>query len=307
MSNLPTTTLGKTGLEVTRLGYGSMEIRGSRIWNGRDVTDDQVETILNAVLDSGINFIDTSNCYGKSEEYIGKFISHRRDEFTLATKTGCLVKRKNETTDETPHIFTKENMFRGLEESLKRLRTDCVDILQLHNPDIETCVREGVVDTLKEMRSQGKTRFISISTRFPELPTCLGWDVFDTFQIPYSALERTHEDAITASAKAGLGIIVRGGVARGEPGVGMASEDNWADFKKANLDELLEPGETRTAFMLRFTLSHRYIDTIIAGTLNPQHLAENVKVVQKGPLPDDVYEEAKRRLTAAGQNPQAMP
>ncbi len=66
-------TLGRTGLEVTALGYGAMEVRGSRIWGGRPVTEEQADTILNAVLDAGINFIDTANDYGRSEEFIGKY------------------------------------------------------------------------------------------------------------------------------------------------------------------------------------------------------------------------------------------
>src|SRR5512137_1285536 len=98
-ASLPTTTLGRTGLEVTRLGFGAMEIRGSRIWGGRPVTEDQARTILDAVLDAGINFIDTSNDYGRSEEFIGRFIAHRRAEFILATKCGCCVTRKDDRTD----------------------------------------------------------------------------------------------------------------------------------------------------------------------------------------------------------------
>jgi aryl-alcohol dehydrogenase-like predicted oxidoreductase len=74
-------TLGRTGFEATVLGYGAMEIRGPRIWNGREVADGQAERILNAVLDAGINLIDTANDYGRSEAYIGRFISNRRDEY----------------------------------------------------------------------------------------------------------------------------------------------------------------------------------------------------------------------------------
>ena len=82
-SGLPTATLGRAGLPVTRLAYGAMEVRGPRIWGGRPVTEEQARTILNAVLDAGINFIDTSNDYGRSEEFIGKYLSHRRSEFFL--------------------------------------------------------------------------------------------------------------------------------------------------------------------------------------------------------------------------------
>src|SRR5580704_13519718 len=89
MTELPKRELGRTGLEVTMLGYGAMELRGAP--RARDISESQAETILNAVLDSGINYIDTSIDYGLSEERIGRYIGHRRDEYYLASKCGCLV------------------------------------------------------------------------------------------------------------------------------------------------------------------------------------------------------------------------
>lgn len=303
MAQLATAILGKTGLEVTRLGFGAMEIRGPRIWGGRPVTDEQAETILNKVLDAGINFIDTANDYGRSEEFIGKYIRHRRQEYILATKCGCHVTYRDENTDDTPHVWTRENLFRGLHESLQRMHTDVIDIMQLHNPPVEETEKNGLVEVLKEMQQQGKVRFISISTTLPHLPTYLEWGVFSTFQIPYSALEREHEEWITRSAEAGIGTIIRGGVARGEIGVGQGREDRWARFAEAGLDELLAPGESRTAFMLRFTLAHPHMHTTIVGTLRPDHLEENLKAAEAGPLPADVYAEAKKRLEAIGIKP----
>src|SRR5688500_2032785 len=143
-SNLERRILGRTGLEVTALGYGAMEIRGTRIWSGRPVSDEQAESILNAVLDAGINFIDTSNDYGLSEQYIGRFISTRRREFYLATKCGCTVVRRDENTDDTPHLWTRDNLLRGIDESLARMRTNYVDLLQLHNPTVEQAESGGL-------------------------------------------------------------------------------------------------------------------------------------------------------------------
>jgi aryl-alcohol dehydrogenase-like predicted oxidoreductase len=283
-----------------------MEVRGSRIWGGRPVSEEQASAILNAVLDAGINFIDTSNDYGLSEEFIGKYLSGRRDDYYLATKCGCTVVRRDETTDDTPHVWTRENLFRGLNESLARMKTDYVDIMQLHNPSVEAAEEGDLVAALHDMRAQGKTRFIGISTTLPHLPTYLNWGVFDTFQIPYSALERDHEEWITRSRQSNIGTIIRGGVARGEPGEGLGNTDRWAKFEAAELDALRAEGESRTAFLLRFTLSHPYADTIIAGTLDPEHLAENVAAARRGPLSQDVYEEAKRRLDAAGIKPAAI-
>jgi aryl-alcohol dehydrogenase-like predicted oxidoreductase len=302
-SALPVSILGRTGLEVTRLSYGAMEVRGSRIWGGRPVTDDQAKTILNAVLDEGINFIDTANDYGRSEVYIGKYLAYRRKEYYLATKCGCTVVRRDETTDDTPHVWTRDNLFRGLNESLQRMKTDYVDIMQLHNPPVEETEKNHLVDVLKEMQQSGKVRFIGISTTLPHLPAYLDWGMFDTFQIPYSALERDHEEWISRAAEAGIGTIIRGGVARGETGVGLGNQDRWAKFEEAGLDDLREQGEARTAFLLRYTLSHPHVDTTIVGTLYPEHLRENIAAAQRGPLPQDTYEEAKRRLERAGVAP----
>ncbi|MBV9848106.1 MAG: aldo/keto reductase [Armatimonadetes bacterium] len=292
-------TLGRTGLEVTDLSYGAMEIRGPRIWGGRSLEDSQAEAILNAVLDSGVNFIDTANDYGRSEEFIGRYISRRRDEFYIATKCGCTVVRRDEHTDDTPHVWTRENLFRGLHESLERMKTDHVDVMQLHNPSVEQAEQGDLVAVLQEMKQQGKVRWIGCSSTHPHIETYIRWGVFDVFQIPYSALERQHEEAIAQAAQAGAGTIIRGGVARGEPGVGLGNDDRWAQFERAKLDELRAEGESRTAFLLRFTLSHPDMDTTIVGTLIPEHLRENVRIAEQGPLPADVYAEAKRRLDAA--------
>ena len=291
---------GRTGWGVTTLGYGAMEIRGPRIWNGRPVTDEQAETILNAVLDAGINFIDTSNDYGLSEQYIGRFVSSRRQEYFLATKCGCTVVRRDETTDDTPHVWTRDNLLRCIDESLARMRTNYVDLLQLHNPTVEQAQVGGLVAVLEEIRDSGRARRIGCSSTLPHLDTYIEWGVFDAFQIPYSALERQQEDAIQRAADSGAGVIVRGGVARGEPGVGLGSQDRWKSWNDARLDELLSPGETRTQWLLRFTLDHPGMHTNIVGTLNPEHLQENVQAWKMGPLPADTYAEAKRRLDSVG-------
>ena len=286
--SLPTAVLGRSGLEVTRLGYGAA--------HHRPMTDDEARAVHEAVLESGINFIDTSDDYGNSEELIGKYLSPRRSDLLLATKCGM-------RPSGVGHLWTRENILRTLEQSLQRLRTAYVDVIQLHNASVEECERGDLVDGLEEMRRQGKVRWIGASTTMPHLPTLLGWGVFDAFQIPYSALEREHEDWITKSAEAGVGIIVRGGVARGEPGEGTGREDRWERFERAGLDDLREEGESRSSLLLRYTLTHPHSDTIIVGTTNPAHVAENVRTILRGPLSPHTYEEIKHRMDWAGESP----
>ena len=287
-----------------------MEIRGPRIWGGRPVTDQQTERILNAVLDAGINFIDTAYDYGLSEEYIGRFLSHRRGEYYLATKCGCTVVNAGDH-DETPHVWTRQNLLHNIEASLRRMKTDYVDVWQLHNPSVEEVRAGDLVRVMEEVRATGKVRWIGVSSKLPDIIPFIEWGVFDTFQIPYSGLEHAHEKVITAAAKAGAGTIIRGGVARGEPaaslrrwiGARLGQGGRWAIWGKARLDELRGAGESRTAFLLRFTLSHPDLHTTIVGTMNPDHLAQNVRAAEAGPLPPDVYQEAKRRLDAVGEKP----
>jgi aryl-alcohol dehydrogenase-like predicted oxidoreductase len=299
-NEIPTRTLGRTGFDATVLGFGAMELRGTANHHrGRDLEEGRGQQMLNLVLDSGINYIDTSIDYGDAEDYIGEAISSRRDEYFLATKCGCWVGEPPPGTPANkrpPHVFTKENIVAGVEQSLRRMKTDHVDLIQFHqSPSMEVIRREDAIETLLDIQRQGKARFIGSSSTLPNIVDHIGLGVFDVFQIPYSALERDHESVITAASESGSGVVVRGGVAQGAPGEGLGKTDRWEQWNKANLDELLD-GMTRTEFVLRFTISHPGMTTTIVGTLNPDHLAQNIATVRQGPLPKDTYEEAKRRL-----------
>src|SRR5918992_2534892 len=119
--DIPRRDLGRTGLQVTMLGYGAMELRGAP--RGRDVTEAQAEIILNAALDTGINYLDTSIDYGLSEERIGRYIAHRRSEYYLASKCGCVVGAALAPRGQrNHHVYTRDNILAGVEQSLRRMR-----------------------------------------------------------------------------------------------------------------------------------------------------------------------------------------
>ncbi len=292
--------LGRTGLEVTRLGYGALEVQD--VGPGAPITEDQAGAVLNATLDAGINFIDTAPCYGRSEDMIGKYISNRRSEFYLATKSGCHPELKN--------VWTRENMFMTLHQSLRRLNTDYIDVVQLHNPKTFETEWGGLVDALLEMKEQGKVRWIGVSTNLPSLADYVEWGVFDVFQMNYSTLQREHEDWITSMAASGIGTMIRTRAAKGEPdiagslahaeGRSLSPEERWDRWAELKMDELVEEGESRTQFVQRYTLAHPDVHTIILGTKDLDHLAENVETFKKGPLPADVVEETNRRLDSVG-------
>jgi len=308
MPDLPKRTLGRTGLDVTVLGYGAMELRGAP--RGRDVSDEQADRILNAALDLGINFVDTSIDYGVAEERIGNYISHRRGEYFLATKAGCLSGPLLDNPPPAgpnmrfPHVFTPENIVRGLEQSLTRMKTDYVDLLQFHaSPSIAQLNEHGALDCVLDLQRQGKVRFIGMSGTIPNLKEQIELGVFDEFQIPYSAMEREHEELISAASDAGAGVVIRGGAAKGGPGKEEGAA--WDKWQAVDLTDLLDGG-SRQEFILRFTITHPGMATTIVGTINPDHLRDNVQAVLKGPLPNDVYVEAKRRLETGGLRPIAI-
>lgn len=304
VTNIERRQLGSSGYEVTALGFGAMELRGPP--RGRDLTETEVSRVLNGVLDAGINVIDTAIDYELSEERIGRHVSHRRSEFFLASKCGCLVgwerpaDYKGGMPGGGPHDFSRENIVAGVEQSLRRLDTDYLDLVQVHaSPDVETLEEHDVVGTLEELKESGKVRLIGMSGVLPAVTDHISLGVFDVFQIPYSALQREHERTISEAAATGAGVFVRGGVARGAPsGEERAASrspklvDRW---QQAQLDELLD-GMSPMEFTLRFTMSHPDVSSVLVGTANLEHLRANVDAVAKGPLAPDVYREAKERL-----------
>jgi aryl-alcohol dehydrogenase-like predicted oxidoreductase len=278
----------------------------------RRVNEREATRLLNAVLDSGINYVDTSPDYGPSEAYIGKAIAHRRDEFYLATKCGCNVDQSGRGQDPS-HVWSRAKLLENVENSLRLLQTDYIDVWQLHGTLPEWLAggkEDECIRTMQELKQQGKVRYVGISFRNgragdPLFPAGYGfscireymtWDVFDVMQIVYGGLTRKNEIAISKAAERGIGIVARGVVKR-------YSEDYDRILSQAGLDELRAKNESANGFLIRFAASHPGIGAMIVGTKSLDHLAENVQAASAGRLPDDIYSEAKRRLESGGVSP----
>ncbi len=290
--------LGKTGLSVTRLAYGGMELG--------PVSEATAVTLLNRVLDEGINYIDTSPEYANSEYFIGKAISHRRDEYILATKC-CDNMRGNGPM----YTFDQKTVLENVEESLRLLKTDYIDILQIHGvlPDFLEGGENGeVMETLRELKKSGKILHIGLTIRnsnptdyaypalhgYRNLQTFAAWRDVEVIQVVYGCMTRLSENVIQkAYDDYGTGIVARGLLKRYD-----ATYD--ARWEASGLQELLEEGETRNDFLIRYTLTHPAITAGVCGTRGTEHLVQNVRAALRGPLSADVYEEAKRRLNYVG-------
>lgn len=175
-------TLGRTGLSVNKNGFGALPIQR--------ISQDEAARLLQKALDGGINFFDTARAYSDSEEKIGRALSARREQFTLATKTMAAG---------------AEGFWGDLHTSLKKLNTDCIDIYQFHNPAF--CPKpgdgSGLYEAMEQARAQGKIRFIGITNhRLAVAREAAASGLYDTLQFPFNYLATAEEIALVEECKA---------------------------------------------------------------------------------------------------------
>lgn len=294
---METKTLGRTGLEVTRLGLGLAEI-SRREQAGKEVED--ATRVVNLALDSGINFLDTAACYATTEELIGSAVGHRRDEFTLASKCGHAV-------DTSAEPWTAEVIAESVDRSLRRLQTDRLDVLQLHSCDLDVLKRGEVIEAVVDARDRGKTRFIGYSGDNEAAIWAAESGIFDTLQTSFNLVDQRARKKLLGAARAShMGIIVKRPVGNGVWGR-SESPYRYADeyFRRAKIMEEMGPvpGSPSTPILLAtgFLFAHD-VDTAIAGTHNPAHLTGNIEMVENDlPISAEAVEELHRRFDAVGQ------
>lgn len=295
---MKTNVLGRTGLEITCLSFGAMELRLLDTANaGR---------ILNETLDQGINYVDTSPEYPMSEYFIGQSIAKRRNEYILATKCG-----DNMTGIGPLYMFDRKTLLSNLDESLRLMKTDHIDVWQLHavTPELLPGGKCGeAMEAMREAKKAGKVLHLGLTVRngqpqdyghpatfgYNSLPRFAAWEDIEVVQLVYGGLTRLSENVIQkAYDDYKTGIIARGIIKK--------YDDRYdARFEASKITELFEPGETRNEFLLRYALSHPAISSVVVGTKNVNHLVENIKTAAKGGLAENIYAEAKKRLDFAG-------
>lgn len=181
--------LGKTGLRVSRIGFGGIPIQR--------IDAEGTKEIIRYLHDAGVNYIDTARGYTVSEEYLGYALEGIRQDFVLATKSMAR---------------TKEAMQKDIETSLKNLRTDYIDLYQIHNPsaaDLETVAAPGgALEALQEAKAAGKIGHIGITLHPAELfKVALDLSWVETVMFPYNLVETQAEDLIRACAERNIGFI----------------------------------------------------------------------------------------------------
>ena len=189
---------GKTDLEVLVLGFG-----GAEIGYDNSQTQENVSQLLNAALDAGLNVIDTAAAYKTSEKLIGEAVGKRRKDFYLLTKCGAL-------DGFTRSDWSKKGILETIETSLRNLKTDYLDIAQLHSCDSEILRRGEVVEALQRAQEKGYTRYIGYSGDNEDAKYAIEMDVFDSLQTSVSIADQSPIDTnIQLAAEKGLGVIAK--------------------------------------------------------------------------------------------------
>jgi hypothetical protein len=248
--------------------------------------------LLNRALDLGINLIDSSAAYRWSEELIAKYVGHRRNEFVFATKCGSgrVLQPDGEWVQTLD--YSARAIMPQIERSLQRLKTDRIDIMQLHSPPHDDVAFGDGLDGLKRAQEQGKVRFISLSADGDAARKAIEIGEYDTLQISYNVLDHDPGEIVAAARAKDMGIIIKQPIANAV----FEKEDEWDSEMATRARTILATdvvGEvSRVEVALRWLLEDENVHTAIVGTSNLDHLVDNVEAVARGKL----GEEMKRKI-----------
>lgn len=292
--------IGRMDTDVTFLGFGALEI--GRNWGLGEDKERPVEEVagqvLNTVLDAGINLIDSASAYHRSEERIGKFVSHRRNEYVLATKCG---EHSNEPA--TYYDFSYDAITASIDRSLKLLNTEVIDLIQIHfGPDSEGVLNRGeTVRAMQDARAAGKVRYLGASIDGALAHRCILSGDFDVMQMGYNLLHQDNGENIRLCRERGIGVLIRSGLGNGLLTSRVkANLESLREQDRVKVEKLLAlvNGDTDllTALGLQFLYENQGISSVIVGTKKPENVLRNVALLEME-LPEGLLEQAKAAVS----------
>ena len=303
-------TLGKNGFEVSEVGLGCWQIGAD--W-GSEIAKDEAEKILQKAFENGIRFYDTADVYGdgRSEKLVGDFLKKHKNEVKVATKFG-----RADTV--FPDKYTEKSLRSCVDNSLKRLGVDQLDLLQLHCIPTEELKKGDIFDWLRALQKEGKIAHFGASVESVEEGLiCLKQDGLQSLQVIFNIFrQKLVKELLPQAKEKGVGIIVRLPLASGLLTGKFTKETEFkeSDHRNFNQDgEVFNVGETfaglpfkkgvelvnelkqicpqnlsLTEMSLRWILNHDEVSTIIPGASSPKHIAENAKVSELPELPNEL-------------------
>lgn len=280
--------LGQTDMDVSILGFGGSEI------GFESVAQDKVSRLLNGALDMGLNVIDTAECYEQSETLIGAAVAHRRKDYHLFTKCGHVNGMARED-------WRPASLLSSTERSLERLKTDHLDLIQLHSCSEEELRKGDVIEALEEARSKGYSRYIGYSGDGEAARYAVTCGRFDTLQTSVSIADQEAIDlTIPLAAEHGMGVIAKRPIANAAWRTGKKPDNAyhhayWDRLRELDYDFLKGDLKSAVSIALRFTLGIPGVHTAIVGTTRPERYKENLAILEAGPLLLEQFEGIRSR------------
>jgi aryl-alcohol dehydrogenase-like predicted oxidoreductase len=308
--------LGRTGWKVSEISFGAWAIGGS--WG--QVSDEDSMAALHQAIDCGVNFIDTADVYGngRSERLIARLRKERKEEIIVATKAGRRLPRQ------TVEGYSRQNLVAWIEDSLRNLSTECLDLVQLHGPPTELYSRPEVFEILDDLVRAGKIRYYGVSVEKVEAAMkAIEFPNVQTVQIIFNAFrQRPAEVFFGRAAQKQVGILARVPLASGLLTGKLRSDSAFASDDHRNFNrhgaafdvgetfagvdyevglaaveeirELVPAGVSMSQFALRWILMFDAVTCAIPGGKRPEQVADNCGASDIPPLPPDAMAAVKR-------------
>ncbi len=286
--------LGKNGPELTVIGFGAWAIGGPWQWGWGKVDDNESIDAIQTGIENGINWIDTAASYGfgHSEEIVGKALKGIREKVFVATKCALVNDGKgNAVFNSDPKNIRKE-----VEDSLRRLQTDYIDLYQIHWPDPKVEIEKSW-ETMAALKAEGKVKYIGVSNYNTDLlKRCMKIEHVQSLQPPYSMLTREYEkEVLPFCEKNGIGVVayspMQAGLLTGKFDINRVAEDDWRrkdkKFQEPYLSKALQfveklrpiaqnHGKTVGHVALSWVLNNTAVTSAIVGARNKNQARENV-------------------------------
>lgn len=300
--DMQTRTFGKTNLQVSELGFGAAP---AAFLGTEGVV---AAALVNAMLDAGVNLLDTAAMYPGSEAFIGEHLSHRRKDYILVSKCGQKI------PENSAAAWSRELIAASVDRALRLMKTDALDVMLLHSCDLPTLQKGEAIDELSKARDAGKIKFVGYSGDNETAAFAATLPDVAVIETSINIVDQINIDKVLPAAKANnVGVIAKRPIANAAWRPKESFKSIYTNYAKPYIERFGKMGLTTQQLgfpggdaqkiwpeiAIRFTLSFPEVSTAIIGTTNPDNARVNLGYTERGPLPQDVIDQLRQAFRNA--------